>query len=365
MMMLIISAFFIYILLASLWFIGAGKLTSDMASANDHHWDHLPTFSIIIPVRNEEQNLPTLIESLAGQEVNWEKGEVIFALNGCTDNSEKIIIDACRKYPFIKYLTVHYPDPYLSPKKQALLKALEICQGEIILQTDADTILPRQWILSHLRYHVTHRSMYGAFGLVRYLYPRGWLGRWLRADRFFTSVLSLSFAATGKPFLAFGANLSYRMNKEKHLPLLKSHMHILSGDDDLMIQRLATAGLKIGVLIQPQAAPITTLPDSWNALWRQRLRHVSAGKNYSFPIQLYYLFLVLFWWILLLSPLVHPAGFLLLGGKIMLDWFVWKKYSPLLPQKLYAGDLLLYECSYPLYITITAWYSLIHQATWE
>ncbi len=90
--------------------------------------------SVVIPVHNEEAYIGACLESLMHQ--TDPANEIIVVNNNSTDNTAKI----ARKYP-VKVLT---------EKKQGLTparnKGFNQAKYAIIARTDADTILPPNWI---------------------------------------------------------------------------------------------------------------------------------------------------------------------------------------------------------------------------
>lgn len=90
--------------------------------------------SVVIPVYNEEKYIAACLESLLKQ--TDPADEIIVINNNSTDDSVKII--------------KRYPVRILNEKKQGMTfarnKGFNLAQFPIIARTDADTILPPNWI---------------------------------------------------------------------------------------------------------------------------------------------------------------------------------------------------------------------------
>jgi glycosyltransferase involved in cell wall biosynthesis len=90
--------------------------------------------SVVIPAYNEEDYIEDCLKSLMRQELMPD--EIIVVNNNSTDRTEEII----KKYPVI----------LLREKKKGIIPArnrgFEEAKGDIIVRTDADTILPPDWI---------------------------------------------------------------------------------------------------------------------------------------------------------------------------------------------------------------------------
>lgn len=96
--------------------------------------DNMLRVSVVIPIYNEEKYLTACLDSLMRQ--NEKADEIIIVDNNSTDNSVKI----AKKYP-IKI--VH---ERIQGITHARNKGFNEAQYEIIARTDADTILPANWI---------------------------------------------------------------------------------------------------------------------------------------------------------------------------------------------------------------------------
>ena len=104
-------------------------------------------FTIIIAFRNEVKNLESLIESL--QELNYPKSlfEVILINDNSTDNSEELAIRLlnCTQLDFHIYNNVTKSK---SPKKDAITLGIKHAKYQWIITTDADCIVPSNWLKS-------------------------------------------------------------------------------------------------------------------------------------------------------------------------------------------------------------------------
>jgi len=95
--------------------------------------------SVVIPTYNEEKFVENLIKSLLDQDYNGEY-EIIFVDNNSTDGTLEIL----KKYP-VKILIEEK-----TGVTHARQKGFTNAQGEIILSTDADCVVPRDWIRKYV-----------------------------------------------------------------------------------------------------------------------------------------------------------------------------------------------------------------------
>ena len=66
----------------------------------------LPFVSVIIAARNEEENLPYLIDDLINQEYPLGKFEIIIVNDRSNDSTQNILIEASENYSFIKHIKI-------------------------------------------------------------------------------------------------------------------------------------------------------------------------------------------------------------------------------------------------------------------
>ena len=107
----------------------------------------LPFITVVIAARNEEDNLPKLLDDLVNQKINKNKFEVIIANDRSIDKTAEIINKYSNKYKFIKPIHI-IKKAEMAPKKYALENAINKSKGEIILATDADCRVSNNWAIS-------------------------------------------------------------------------------------------------------------------------------------------------------------------------------------------------------------------------
>lgn len=109
------------------------------------------TISVVIPTHNEEEYLPKTLASIRSQKRKAD--EVLIVDASSTDKT----VSAAKKFGAtvisIPHLTVSYG-------RQV---GLEKARGEIVVFTDADAILPPQW-LSEIEHMFQHNNVVGIFG---------------------------------------------------------------------------------------------------------------------------------------------------------------------------------------------------------
>ncbi len=97
----------------------------------------LPSVTVVIAARNEEEVILNLIHDLINQEYPIDKLEVIIVDDRSTDSTREILKEATENYSCINVITVKEKSTEITPKKNALSKGIDKASGQIILLTDS------------------------------------------------------------------------------------------------------------------------------------------------------------------------------------------------------------------------------------
>jgi cellulose synthase/poly-beta-1,6-N-acetylglucosamine synthase-like glycosyltransferase len=96
----------------------------------------LPSFSIIVPVKNEERVMDRLLNSLSALTYPQNKTEVIIVEDGSTDKTNDICVNYAKEHANVKILH----KPLSNGKPSALNYGLAQAKGDIIAIFDADNV---------------------------------------------------------------------------------------------------------------------------------------------------------------------------------------------------------------------------------
>lgn len=124
---------------------------------------HLPRVSIIIPARNEERTLPTLLESLLA--LDYPDYEVLVVDDNSTDGTARVVEEYVRHAPGrVRLLSAPEPPVGWTGKNTACVAGARAATGRWLLFTDADTEhLPgslRAAMTTALRLHARALSLF-------------------------------------------------------------------------------------------------------------------------------------------------------------------------------------------------------------
>jgi len=113
---------------------------------NPHN--NYPLVSIVVAARNEENYIEECIYSLLDQTYPMEKLEIIFINDRSTDRTHHILHTNLSNNKHIKIITVTENNSKLSGKQNAIHQGIINSIGSIIIMTDADCILHKNWVSS-------------------------------------------------------------------------------------------------------------------------------------------------------------------------------------------------------------------------
>lgn len=243
-----------------------------------------PRVTLIVAMRNEAHNLPTLFESIALQQYPASLLEVILSDDFSEDGSAALAKSLSLAPGFSFACRVVSADANDFPgKKAAIRRAVLLAQGELIVLTDADCSFGRDWI-GTLAGAMALPGTALLLGPVRMTSQKGF-GH-LQALEFSSLLVAAAGSAEmGFPLMANGANLCFRRNDYAHFLLKDFGSAYASGDDMFLMLALRKSFGRRAVRFVVDARALVSTPaeeDFSGFVW-QRLRWASKGKGYSTP----------------------------------------------------------------------------------
>jgi len=238
-------------------------------------------FSIVIPFRNECNNIPQLLDSISKLSYEKQLFECIFVDDDSTDNSVEIIQEYLSKTA-VSYSVISNKRCSNSPKKDAILTAIEKAQFDWIITTDADCLLPELWL-----------SNFSAFALE--YNPKMIVGPVMYTVKNFSFLehfqildfLSLQGATVGsfgvnKPFLCNGANLAYEKETFIEVDGFQGNDSMASGDDIFLFEKFHKRYPdRINFLKSKSSIVYTHAVKTWKGLIQQRMRWAAKSSSYN------------------------------------------------------------------------------------
>lgn len=315
-----------------------------------------PFITVIIPVRNEAENIVPLLEDLDGQ--TFPNFEVLVMDDSSTDDTAAIVqAFAARSKARIRLVPL--PDIRTSaPKKRAIETAIGQARGKLIVTTDGDCRVQPGWLRAIASY-------YTQTGAKLISSPVTFAREASLADHLqtveFASLIGSGAASlsAGYPSMCNGANLAYEKEAFLKVGGYEGVRHIASGDDEFLMHKIA-AHYKGAVrfLRHPDAIVSTAPHRNWASFYRQRKRWASKWKHYQSKTPLVlavYIFASNF--SLLLAGAMTLAGVIpggifagMLAVKCIPEWFFLGSVLVFLQKTRSLAFIPVTQVIYPLYV---------------
>ncbi len=297
---LILSFFLLLVYVGLLFYYRLGWLQIPAFPLATNNIQPSTFITVLIPARNEEQNLPRLLDSLGAQSYSTELFEVIVMDDHSTDGT----VHAARQYADVKVFSLkdYIPqDSINSYKKKAIEIGIQQSKGTLIVTTDADCYCPKNWLQTIAAfYEVTKPELI--------VMPVA-IDCNLKAIEIFQALdfmtlQGITGASVHKKMhsMCNGANLAYTRKAFDAVHGFKGIDNIASGDDMLLMHKISLefprgiAYLKSTEVII-QTAPVNTLKEFFN----QRIRWASKADKYDDKRIFWVLLLVYFFNVMLLA----------------------------------------------------------------
>src|SRR5664279_3923121 len=114
-----------------------------------------------------------------------------------------------------------------------------------------------------------------------YIKEKGLLNKYIRYDSFTIAMQYLGMAIRGIPYMGVGRNLAYRRSIFFRNKGFGSHNHVISGDDDLFVNRIGT-GNNTYVEFSQESHTRSVPNSSFNNWLTQKRRHLTTAPYYKF-----------------------------------------------------------------------------------
>ncbi|MFZ1729919.1 MAG: glycosyltransferase [Bacteroidota bacterium] len=126
----------------------------------------LPSVSVLVAARDEEENLDRCLQSLAALHYRGEM-EIIVIDDNSTDRSSEIITSWMDRIPCLRLMKTEGQEHGLRGKANAISQAIERSKGEIIITTDADCIVPPGWVEETVACYDEHTGCVCGYTLIK------------------------------------------------------------------------------------------------------------------------------------------------------------------------------------------------------
>jgi len=355
------------------------------------HWKSIPLrnalknmdtqhifITIIIPVRNEAENIQKLLHDIGRQNFPFRQFEAIVVDDSSTDNTPQLV--KSRKYAYnLKLLSLDIPDNFSgSHKKLAITQGIQnseekpLCQ-HIIITTDGDCRVDKNWLQAYAEIFSEEKPKLVA-GPVTFYQAKTWFEKLQIIE--FSSLIGTGAASmqSGSPNMCNGANLAFTKNVFEEVNGYEGNMQQPSGDDEFLMRKVFQFYPEKVTFLKDKRAVVCTFPQkNLVALYQQRRRWAGKWRGHAdwkasalavFIFVFYQSFFAVF--LLSLFGLYSVQIFLIqVSIKFCCDWLFLNTVMRFLNKNLSLRWFLLSGILYPVYVVFFGVAANMGRYTWK
>lgn len=309
-MYFIFPIFLIYFIL----FIAFGFIFFVLKKNNNHiNVD----YSVIIPVKNEAENIISSINSILVQ--SYLPAKILIVDDHSSDNVSQIIQNNFSQYEFIKYIKL---DKDECGKKLAIKKGLLASNTERVIITDADCVWHEKFSEN---FHFDIKNRLISFPVV-YFNCSSFISKIFQVELILLNSVGWASMSFKKPFLISGAGMMFLKNDYlqfcEQVETPTSH-----GDDMYFLEFIKNkfGNSAIQVNLSPGSLIFTKPPKDLNEYLHQRARWASKTPYYKNFLSWFWAILALIIQLLIPVMLIFNLkfGILLLVIKLLAEMFLY------------------------------------------
>lgn len=328
-----------------------------------------PFVSVVVPVRNEASTIEHLLHDLAKQ--TYPHFEIIIVDDSSEDTTLNVILSVREKSPQLKKQLIILTSSDQTGKKAALALGIQHAKGEIILTTDADCRVNREWIQSTVAQFSKTTKM--VIGGVR-----------LSTTTFFTKLQQLEFASLigsgaatlgwGLPSMANGANLAFRKTAFLNVGGYAGNEHIASGDDEFLLRKIHQAYPATVQFNNQQESVVETAPQpTLSDFFQQRLRWAGKwalhsglfSKVLAVSVFLFQGCFLLVPWLVLAGNFNFVTGLGLIAVKVVVEFLFFRSVTRYQGITFSWPAFITLQFIYPAYVVVVALFTNLIGYSWK
>jgi cellulose synthase/poly-beta-1,6-N-acetylglucosamine synthase-like glycosyltransferase len=229
--------------------------------------------SVIVACRNEQHNLPHILESIAAQDYPHKLFEVIVADDNSTDMTAAVAESFSVK---LNLKTVRNQG---SGKKMAIRTGVGESSGNLIITTDADCMMGKGWISGIASFYETHKPDLIVCP-VKLGHAPGFFGKFQELEFLSLQAITAGTVISGNGTMCNGASLAFT-KAAYYINLPGLRFDIATGDDVFLLHSMKKKEAKIMWLESPATIVETQASSDISSFFRQRKRWASKAAAYK------------------------------------------------------------------------------------
>lgn len=357
-----------YTALIIFYLIGWKRTESLAVKQRTTDYESRTRVSIILPARNEEENILDCLSALYKQTYPLDDFEIIVVDDHSTDRTAELV----EKLEIENLKLIRSNDNSAGGKKSAITEGIKNSSGDLIITTDADCRMGNEWLASIVSFYQNEKpKMIVAPVMLN------------EEKKFLDNMQSLEMLALtgcgagaiffGKPILCSGANLAYEKNVFCEVNGFDGNEKNLSGDDVFLMLKINRKFLSQIKFLKSKEATVFTKPGkNLSSFFQQRKRWASKTFSYTEEyvtaaaviIFLSNFFILLSAAVSILKSTFVPIAIVLLV-KCLVDFMLLNSVSTFFGKKKLLIWFLISALIYPLYVFLTGSIAPLTNFSWK
>jgi len=320
--------------------------------------------SVVVAAKNEEKNIPALIEALSTQNYNKDNYEVIIIDDSSTDNTFNIVNELAfinKNFTIIKAETKNLPG-----KKGALEKGIEMANYDFILITDADCVPSHNWLKASAGKFSGGYDF--IFGVAPFYTENSFINNLSCFENTRSNILTFTAAIIGIPYSAAARNFGFKKSSYEKIKGYSNTAETLSGDDDLLLREAVKNKMRIGFLIGKDSFVYSKTKSKLSEYLNQKARHTQTSLHYLIQHKLFLGFWHLLNLLLLFSPIlffVDSIFFLFFIIKMIIDVIVVSNIQKYFGYNFNPLKIFYLQIIYEIFLIINFINALLGRSDWK
>jgi len=336
--------------------------------------ENLPSVTVLVPARNEAENISKVVDDLSRQD--YPRNKILFMIiddfseDGTAEMARNaVLMDERFRILELSGQTDYIARTLLSAKKRAIDFGVRNATTDFVLFTDADCRLGPCWARSMMSYLGGSCSIVA--GHVGFHYDSVLKGA-LALESLATRLISAGAIGLGEAITCAGGNWGYRRQIYEKLGGFERYQKVLSGDDTLLIQSAVAKGEKAVFNFDKRSFVFTTERGSLYEIFIRRIRRLGITPNFQAGIMIFSALIFIYAWLLALTPvlaLIRPSliGILIAAWvwKFAFDFWILSNGAKIFDATPLLKYLPITGMIYPYYIAIVGSLSLVMRGSWK
>lgn len=311
--------------------------------------------SVIICAKNEEKFLKKYIPYIVNQ--NYKNFEIIVVNDASTDETNNVL------NKFKNLTVINLAESF--GKKNALEVGIKHAKYEHLLFTDADCKpFSKNWISLMANEFSEKKQIIVGYG--GYFQTKNFLNNLICYDSYMIALQYFTAIEFGFPYMCVGRNMAYTKTLWKNVNGFENHKKIKSGDDDLFLKEAATKK-NIATVLNKNSFTFSETKTSFNDFLKQKSRHTTTAKYYSFSGIFFSTFeiltRILFFILIILSIFFKHNIFIiciLCILRFLYLYFITKKIRKIFNIKIGIINYLFLDFCYPFFYVLLFGFNFIN-----